>query len=431
MNKLLATILVLVLALAFSAGHVQATGQGDNLSLTLNPPEEIFQDYGFQIRVGPPINALGVCDPDGTQPSGAIYRICMPSGFWNDELVVYAHGYVAYNEPLAIPEDQLMLPDGTSIPDLVNSLGFAFATTSYRTNGLAVEHGVDDLVELVNIFTTTHDIPNRVYLIGASEGGFVTVLAVEQRPDIFDGGLAACGPIGDFSGQISYFGDFRVLFDYFFPILMPGDPTSIPQSLIDDWDSYYENVIRPTILDPANAVELDQLLRVSNAPYVTDDPNTIETSIADALWYNVFATNDAISKLGGQPFDNQDRVYAGSDDDNQLNLTVQRFSADQEALNEIEVHYQTTGQLTVPLVTIHTTLDQQVPYWHELAYRIKLIQNDSLALHHHIEVSRYGHCNFEAAELLGAFNQLVSMVLDPPTPFPSPRIYLPITMAGS
>jgi hypothetical protein len=32
MNKLLATILVLVLALAFSAGHVQATGQRDMAS---------------------------------------------------------------------------------------------------------------------------------------------------------------------------------------------------------------------------------------------------------------------------------------------------------------------------------------------------------------------------------------------------------------
>src|SRR3990172_6001215 len=111
-----------------------------------------------------------VCEPDGTQPGGAIYRICMPSaGSWNDDLVIYAHGYVAYNKPITIPEDQLRLPNGTSLPELVNSLGFAFATTSYRINGLAVEDGVEDLVELAGIFSTTHGAPGHIYLAGVSE----------------------------------------------------------------------------------------------------------------------------------------------------------------------------------------------------------------------------------------------------------------------
>ena len=374
-----------------------------------------------------------VCDPDGVQPGGAIYRICMPSGSWNGDLVIYAHGYVPYNvEPLAIPENQLRLPNGTSLPELVNSLGFAFAATSYRTNGLAVKDGVEDLVELVDVFiyTATHGVPNHIYLTGVSEGGLITTLAIEQRPDVFDGGLAACGPIGDFHKQIDYFGDFRVLFDYFFPNLLQGDPISVPQSLIDNWPTYYATTIRPAILDPASADKVDQLLRVSNAPYIPGVTSTIETSIYDALMYNVLATNDGIAKLGGQPFDNQGRVYTGSNDDAHLNLTVRRFSADQAALDEIEAHYQTTGQLTVPLVTLHTTLDQQVPYWHEPLYRVKVILNDSLALHQHNEVFRYGHCYFEAGEVLVAFLQLVSMVIEPPEPFPSPRQFLPMMAAG-
>ena len=132
----------------------------------------------------------GYCEPDGVQPSGAIYRICMPNLLWNGDLVVYAHGYVPYNVPLAIPENQLNLPNGVSLPNLVNFLGYAFAVTSYRTNGLAVKDGVDDLVELVDIFTATHGQPNRVYVTCVSEGGLITVLAVEQRPDVFDAGLS-------------------------------------------------------------------------------------------------------------------------------------------------------------------------------------------------------------------------------------------------
>jgi hypothetical protein len=369
------------------------------------------------------------CEPDVQLSSGAYYRICMPTGTWNGDLVIYAHGYVSFNKPITIPEDQLQLPGGVSLPELINSLGFAFATTSYRMNGLAVETGVADLVDVAAVFSATHGVPTHTLVTGVSEGGLITALAIEQRYDVFDGGLAACGPIGDFSKQINYFGDFRVLFDYFFPGVMPGSPISIPQSLIDNWPAYYTNTIRPLIFAPTNTARLDQLLRVSNAPYVSGVITTIDTSVQDALSYNVLATNDAIEKLGGQPFDNQARAYGGSADDARLNQMVQRFTADPVALHDIDVHYQTTGQLTVPLVTLHTTLDQQVPYWHEYLYRVKVIQRDSLAFHQHIEVNTYGHCNFSSADALGAFGKLVTMVYSPTARFSSPRLYLPLMSA--
>jgi len=371
-----------------------------------------------------------VCEPDGQLPSGAYYRICMPTGTWNGDLVIYAHGYVAFNKPITIPEDQLQLPGGVSLPELINSLGFAFATTSYRMNGLAVETAVADLVDVADAFSLTHGVPTHTLVAGVSEGGLVTALAIEQRYDVFDGGLSTCGPIGDFRKQINYFGDFRVLFDYFFPGVMPGSPISIPQSLIDNWPHYYTATIQPIVFAPTNTARLEQLLSVSHAPYVSGLITTVDTSVYDALSYNVLATNDAVDKLGGQPFDNHDRVYAGSDNDTLLNQQLQRFSAAPAALNAIDLYYQTTGQLTVPLVTMHTTLDQQVPYWHQQLYRGKVIQRDSLAFHQPLTLDRYGHCYFEASDAVGAFLQLVSMVLNPPTPYASPRLYLPLTSRG-
>jgi hypothetical protein len=365
---------------------------------------------------------------DGQLSSGAYYRICMPSaGTWNGDLAIYAHGYVAFNKPITIPEDQLQLPGGVSLPELINSLGFAFATTSYRMNGLAVETGVDDLVDVLEVFSATHSVPTHTLLTGVSEGGLITALAIEQRSDVFDGGLSTCGPIGDFSRQINYFGDFRVLFDYFFPGVMPGSPISIPQSLIDDWPHYYTATIQPLIFAPTNAVTLAQLLNVSHAPYVSGLITTADTSVYDALSYNVMATNDAVEKLGGQPFDNHDRVYAGSANDTLLNQQVQRFSADAAALSEIDAIYQTTGLLTVPLVTLHTMLDQQVPYWHAPLYRGKVIRSDSLAFHQaRVGENLYGHCNFSSNDALSAFGQLVTMVYSPTARFPSPRQYLPL-----
>lgn len=47
---------------------------------------------------------------DGDQPGGARYRICLPTVFWNGDLVVYAHGYVSPNAPVSLPEDQLTMP---------------------------------------------------------------------------------------------------------------------------------------------------------------------------------------------------------------------------------------------------------------------------------------------------------------------------------
>jgi hypothetical protein len=90
------------------------------------------------------------------------------------------------------------------------------------------------------------------------------------------------------------------------------------------------------------------------------------------------------------------------------------------------LNYQTTGLLTVPLVTLHTTLDQQVPYWHERLYRAKIIAKDSLAFHQPVEVNAYGHCNFSGTDALSAFGKLVTMVVSPTARFPSPRQYLPL-----
>src|SRR5207253_8808916 len=139
---------------------------------------------------------------------------------------VFAHGYVAFNQPLNFYH--LTLPDGTSIPGLVESPGFAFATTSYRKNGLAVLEGVEDVKELVQAFQATRSVPLRTCVTGVSEGGLVTALLAERAPELFTSALSACGPIGSFQGQIDYIGNFPVLFDYFFPGVIPGSPIDIP-----------------------------------------------------------------------------------------------------------------------------------------------------------------------------------------------------------
>src|SRR5512136_2955292 len=82
----------------------------------------------------------------GSSP-GEVYLICLP---WAKppapfDLVIFAHGYVPINQPMDAFLPQLILSDGNTIPGIANGLGFAFATTSYSKNGLAVKEGVGDI----------------------------------------------------------------------------------------------------------------------------------------------------------------------------------------------------------------------------------------------------------------------------------------------
>jgi pimeloyl-ACP methyl ester carboxylesterase len=344
------------------------------------------------------------CEPDGVQASGSIYRICMPDPQpYNDRLVIWAHGFQTAGEPVSIPEDQLRTKN-FSIQEFVNDLGFGFATNSYSKTGLAVRQGMADILDLVDLYSAAHGAPERIYLIGASEGGLITALLVEQHPDIFTGGLAACGPVGNFAYQIRYIGDARATFDYFFPGLIPdqGDPFHPSPELIASWDQLYTDQIGPDILAPDNRRNLNQWGRVARLIYDPARPRiTKEESARGLLGYAVLNLNDAAATLGGFPFGNLSRRYSGSANDADLNARVPRIAADPAALQEMQAHYTTSGQLKVPLVTLHSTRDSLVPYQHERLYIAKTRRaGDFRRRHFNIKTSSYGHCQFTQGEVL-------------------------------
>lgn len=359
-------------------------------------------------------SALGAsfCAPDGLQASGSIYRICMPpADMYNGKLVIFAHGFQDANTPVQIPEDQLQIGD-QSLPELVNGLGYGFATNSFSKTGLAVRQGAEDILDLVNIFTAEQGAPSQILLTGASEGGIIAALLTEQHPEIFNGGMGLCGPVGDFPFQINYFGNARATFEYFFPGLIPGDPFNPSQPLIDNWRNYYALVVEPIIFAPENKNRLDQWVNVARLPFdVNDRINTLRISAEDVLRYAVVNLNDASITLGGFPFDNQSHWYTGSNNDFLLNLLVRRVAADESALQEMKTFYNTTGSLSAPLITMHTTRDQQIPYVHENIYILKTISTGSfLTRHLNIPIDRFEHCNFTSGEVLFAFGILLQYV---------------------
>jgi alpha-beta hydrolase superfamily lysophospholipase len=264
---------------------------------------------------------------------------------------------------------------------------------------------------LIGIFESAFSKkPSRVFVTGVSEGGLIATKALEEYPAKLNGGLAACAPIGDFRRQIDYFGDARVLFDYFFPGVLGDRWTqtniTIPPGLMLGWESTYVPAVASAL--QASPLKTAQLISAANIPVGLNPANAGE-AIVSALWYNVFATNDAMLKLGGNPFDNSRRWYSGSLNDILLNLRVARFTAKSTALENLKL-YQTSGNLKRPLVTLHTVWDPVVPAWQESLYAQKVAKAGSSALLVRYPVLRFGHCAFNEGEVLIA---LLTLVMHP------------------
>jgi hypothetical protein len=344
----------------------------------------------------------------GTLPGGSLFEVCFPL-FWNGSSVVfYAHGYEEAGQPLAVPDDVV---GGTPVVDIVRLLGYVYAATSYRSNGLAAADAATDLEELAALVQGANPAlaAADAYLIGVSEGGLATALAMQNASTRFDGALAMCGPIGSFQAQANYMGDFRLVFDYFFPGVLPGGPFD-PAALAllqTGWEGTYAPAIRAAIsADLASGgSRTQQLFAVTRA---AQDPSNPGQTAVDILWYNTFGTPDARLKLGGLPFGNAARVYAGSQNDALLNGTIPRFT---RTANPTQLaRYETTGRVERPTVTLHTTQDQIAPIWNEALYAVKVAAQGDLGQLVQRPTQRYGHCNFTTSEVLAAFSSLVNRV---------------------
>lgn len=350
---------------------------------------------------------------DPRYPAAQLTLICMPAD-WNGQLVIYAHGYTSPLRPLALPDTSTA--DGQFVPDLLLALGFAFATTSYHKNGYAVEQGGNDINALLAHFKT-RSLPRplrKVYLVGGSEGALITTMLVERYPSLYDGGVALCGPIGGAPYEVKFLSDFRVVFDYFFPQVFRNPPAGIPAFGVANvpsnayafWDSYYKPAIETAIR--SNTSKTNQLFAVTDAARLASDPiNTAVASAQAILFYSVFAMPDLRTTAGGNPYDNRYTFYFGSSNDAALNLRVERVRGDSAARSYMNQFYQPTGNLQQPLVTHHTTLDPIVPFEHEDKYWAMVLQKGRLQNLVTLSVERFGHCNFTATEVIGAFSLLL------------------------
>ena len=341
---------------------------------------------------------------DGSTGPGSVYRLVRPAN-WNGILLLYAHGYVSKDLPVGIT------PDAELVISLLANHGFAVAVSSFSENGWVVKDGTQRTHQLLGLFTERFGAPARVYVAGASMGGLIAIRMVETWPDEFAGVLPACAVAGGLARQIDFMANVRVLFDFFYPDVLPGTAIDVPPATDVVQDIFIPAVAAMTA-DPTGALAIAAIAQTP-VQFLTG-PELIE-SIATALGGAAGYPEILGLTRGRAYFDNTATLYTGALSAPTLaliNAGVQRFSGTPAGQNSLNHNYTPTGDLRMPALTLSTLRDPVIPGFHRTIYGQLVAANGNADWLVQRSVAGtgggYGHCTFTPQELTQAFFDLVA-----------------------
>ena len=355
-------------------------------------------------------SGLGLAGPalaqdivDGSTGPGSVYRLIRPPN-WNGILLLYAHGYVSPAAPVGIS------PDAQLVASLVVPQGFAVAISSFSENGWVVKDGTQRTHQLLGLFTSKFGKPARVYVAGASMGGLIAISLAETWPSEFAGLMPACAVAGGLTRQYDYLLNVRVLFDVFYPGVLPWSPIDVPSGL-----DPVQDIINPAVVAmTANPLGAAAIASVAQTPVPFANGTELVGSITTALVSS--ASYPQILELthGQAYFDNSATQYTGALPQATLafiNASVQRFSGSPAGQNLLALNYTPTGDLRMPALTLSTFRDPVIPGFHRVIYgqQVAAQGNANLLVQRNVAgtAGGYGHCTFTPQELTQAFFDLV------------------------
>lgn len=357
------------------------------------------------IPVTPPWSEITV----GETGPGSIYELRMPEA-WNGAVIYYAHGFNDATDPIALPYKENI----DAAFDALGAKGYAIAASSFSENGFAVKDGVQRTHQLRGLFTSRFGPAEKSYLMGHSLGGAIVVELAERYPNQYDGALAMCGMVGGSQLQIDYLGNIRAAFDAIYPGVLRGDAVNIPSDLTRP--EVEAKAMQAMIANPLGAIALSRMLPVP----VDAPPGNVAAAIGGviaALGFHIRGAEDVVDHTQGHnPFDNTTTVYGGGFgpyDATYLNANIKRFEATPDARNYLNHWFEPTGDLQIPLLTLHTMWDPAVPTAHErkLASVVAAAGNSEfLRQRTGTLANAFNHCGFSTAEIVSNFDQLVGWV---------------------
>jgi pimeloyl-ACP methyl ester carboxylesterase len=319
---------------------------------------------------------------------GAEFRVDVPD-IWNHGLVVFYHGYSAENHGMGFDEKKPLEPWLA----MFTKAGFAVIQSGYSQGGWALEQAIPETESLRRYFIEKYGKPTETYVAGGSMGGMLTVMTIERTPENYVAGLDLCGAVSDAPTLLGRAFDLRVLFDYYFPGVLPN-PARVPADF-EVSEKLGKQVTELLQSKPRAAITLRRFWGLRDDKDLTND-------VVFATW----VLKDIERRAGGNPFDNRNTIYTGSANDNELNEGVKRYTPDLKALEYLQRYYTPTGHLTRPVLAIHTTYDPLVAPQVVAGYTLLARTAGSGDLFAAQYVERNGHCHFTPEEVDYAFAEL-------------------------
>jgi pimeloyl-ACP methyl ester carboxylesterase len=373
-----------------------------------------------------------VSTQNGTLPDGATYEIQCPSGAWNGTLYLYSHGYVTPGaaNPAADAGDPV-----TAAWMLAH--GYALAGSSYATTGWAIAQALPDQISTLNVFDHADGTPKTTIAWGHSLGGIITAGLLQDYPSRFDAALPMCGVL---SGGVA---TWNTALDAAFAFATLIDP-SLQVTGITNPTANLENAeaaVAQAQQTAAGRARLALVAALGDTPGwftpLSAEPGATDYAAQEAnqyLWFTqvtfpfVFAFRaDLEAKAGGNPSWNTGVNYASdlakSTDAREVRALyrgaglslgqdvrtlngAKRISADPKAVAWLSRNISFDGDISVPVLTMHTTGDGLVVPENEQAYRAVVDRAGRGALLRQVFVARAGHCAFTPAETITAVQTL-------------------------
>jgi hypothetical protein len=354
---------------------------------------------------------------EGETGPGSKYALYIPRNF-NGDAVYYAHGIRFPGTPVDLrDQDQFF-----AARDILGGLGFAFAYSSFSDNGFVIKDGAQRTHQLRGLLATRlGGQPTRSFLMAHSLGAGIGLKMVEDYAGQYNGALLMCGIVGGSMLQTQYIGQVRALFDAFFPGRLPGNVVSVPPGTVVT----LPQIIAAVQSNPAGLYAIASMLQTP-LPFVplgsvTDPTSTAFQTLVGSLFaplsFQALLANNVTDLAHGSAFENRETVY-------QLgaaplvpglgplvalaNATVKRYAMPPQTENYLEKYFTPTGNLQMPVLTLHNTWDPGVPLFHEGALAAMVAAAGATGNLLQRQVQSYGHCAIPASTAVQNFLDMVT-----------------------
>ena len=435
MRKLATTVFYLLLGFSLVVGC-------SNTKPVIPQPPAIAQ-LGSS-RSSAPVTQLAVKRYTGTFADGATYLIEVPKN-WNRTFLLWSHGYVG-PPGSPNPADDGNNSFGEPAHSYLLSNGYALGGSSYSSAGFVIHDALLDQIAVLDTFNSVVGSPRRTIAWGWSLGGLITAGLIQNYPGRFSGALSFCGIL---AGSVGVFNEWV---DQAFALntLLASVQLEVVHIANPSRDiSIASNALTNAQTSPQGRARIDLVAALSDLPGWTNvnstNPNPPEPSRTDyaAREANNFASlqsnlvlffpirQDFETRAGGNlswntgvnyrrqlersvDYVEVKTLYAQADlsldaDLEALNNAT-RITADPAALEYATQNVTFNGDISVPVLTLHTIGDDVANVQNEQAYAAVVRDGHDNNLLRERFVHRPGHLTFTSAEIVVSLQALLNRV---------------------